>query len=229
MNKFQQTLAIGFIAIATPTSADAQKGSIGVLKSFHIKSDGGWDYLALSPVNNNLYISHGTQINILDRSTGDSVGIIRNTNGVHGIAFAPEYKKGFVSNGKLNNVFVFDIKTNKILDSIKTGINPDFIFYDSYSKNVFVGNGKSGNSTVIDPATNKVKATINLDGKPEAIVSDGDGQIYVVLEDKNEIAVISTKTMNVNKRFTVAPGVEPGGLAIDNKTHHLFAGCGNKK
>src|ERR1700744_6455159 len=88
-----------------------------IVKTLPIKSDGKWDYIALCPTNNNVYVSHGTQVNILDRTSGDSVGIINNTIGVHGIAFTAD--KGFVSNGKLNTVTVFDINTNKELAQIK--------------------------------------------------------------------------------------------------------------
>src|SRR4029078_12350976 len=86
-----------------------------IFQVYHILSAGGWDYLAVGPGNNRLYVSHGTQVNILDKSTGDSIGVIENTTGVHGIAFDKANKKGFTSNGRLNNVTVFDLETNKVL------------------------------------------------------------------------------------------------------------------
>ena len=49
------------------------------------KFSGGWDYIAIN--DNKVYVSHGTQVNILDEKTGDSIGIIAGTTGVHGIAF----------------------------------------------------------------------------------------------------------------------------------------------
>ena len=98
-----------------------------VQKTFHIASPGGWDYIAVGPGNDRLYVSHGTQVNILDESTGDSVGFIPNTTGVHGIAFDKEHNKGFTSNGRLNNVTVFDLKTNAVIAQIPTGANPDAI------------------------------------------------------------------------------------------------------
>ena len=128
-------------------SATAQTGSgFQVIKTFHIASAGGWDYLAVSPVSNLLYVSHGTQVNILDKNTGDSIGVIPNTSGVHGIAFAPDLGKGFTSNGRLNNVTVFDLKTDAILDSIKTGENPDAIMFERFSKKIITCNGRSHTS-----------------------------------------------------------------------------------
>ena len=84
-----------------------------VVKTFHIASPGGWDYPAADPASNRLYLSHGTQVNILDKETGDSLGIIANTPGVHGIAFVHSLEKGYTSNGRLNNVTVFDLATRE--------------------------------------------------------------------------------------------------------------------
>src|SRR6185503_328673 len=130
-----------------------------ILKTFHIASGGGWDYLAVGPDNNRLYVSHSTQVNILDKTSGDSIGVIENTTGVHGIAFDKSNKKGFTSNGRLNNVTVFDLETNKVITQIATGENPDAILYETFSKMVITCNGRSKDLTVIDPVANKVIAT----------------------------------------------------------------------
>lgn len=213
-------------AIFGALSANAQ--GYHVLNTFHIAGTGGWDYLAVCPVNDNIYVSHGTQVNILNKNTGDSVGVIPNTDGVHGIAFAPEFKKGFTSNGKTNNVSVFDIAINAVTAQVKTGEKPDAIMYDPFSRKVFVCNGKSKDLTVIDPATNEVVKTLALGGKPETPVSDLTGKIYINIEDKNEIVVVNTKTWTVDSHWKTGKGEEPSGLAIDVKTKRLFAGCGNK-
>lgn len=209
-------------------STFAQSSGYHVLNTFHIASSGGWDYIAVSPVTDNVYVSHGTQVNILNKNTGDSVGVIPNTTGVHGIAFAPEFKKGFTSNGRLSTVTVFDINTNAVLAHIKTGENPDAIMYDPFSKKVYTCNGRSKDLSVIDPATNEVIKTVDLGGKPETPVSDEAGNLYINIEDKSEIAVVNTKTYTVDKRWKTGSGKEPSGLAIDKETKRLFAGCDNK-
>jgi YVTN family beta-propeller protein len=210
-------------------SATAQTGSgFHVIKTFHITSAGGWDYLEVSPVSNLLYVSHGIQVNILDKNTGDSVGVIPNTTGVHGIAFAPDLGKGFTSNGRLNNVTVFDLKTNAILDSIKTGENPDAIMFEPFSKKIITCNGRSHDLSIIDPSNNTVVATVPLDGKPETAVSDANGKVYANIEDKSEISEVDMNTNKVEATWSIAPGESPSGLAIDRKTHRLFAGCDNK-
>ena len=199
--------------------------SLKIINNFHIASGGGWDYLTTGPVNNWLYVSHGTQVNILNKINGDSVGVIENTTGVHGIAFSVADKKGFTSNGRLNSVTVFDMNTNKVLTQIPTGQNPDAILYEPFSKKIITCNGRSNNLTVIDPVQNKVTDSISVGGKPETAVSDAMGKLYVNIEDKNEIVVVDTRTFKVINHWSIAPGQEPTGLAIDNKTHRLFAGC----
>jgi len=205
-----------------------QSSGFAVAKVFHIASAGGWDYIAVGPGNNRLYVSHSAQVNILDQTTGDSVGVIPNATGVHGIAFVPSLNKGYTSNGRLNNVSVFDLKTNAVLSQIAAGTNPDAIMYDEYSKRIITCNGQSNDLTLIDPVTEKITATIRVGGKPETAVSDGNGKIYVNIEDKNEIIAINLKTASIVKRWSVAPAEGPTGLAIDLKKNRLFAGCDGK-
>jgi DNA-binding beta-propeller fold protein YncE len=199
-----------------------------ILKTFHIQSAGGWDYLIVGPGNGRLYVSHGTQVNILDKTTGDSIGVIENTTGVHGIAFDKEHNKGFTSNGRLNNVTVFDLKTNAVIAQISTSANPDAIMFEPFSKKIITCNGRGKNLSIIDPVNNKLLDSIDVGGKPETAVSNGDGMVYVNIEDKNEIVAVNMKTMKVDKHWPLAPAEEPTGLCYDKTTNRLFAGCGNK-
>lgn len=193
--------------------------------SFHIASAGGWDYLTPGPGNNRLYVSHGTQVNVLEETTGDSVGVITGTTGVHGIAFVPGTGKGYTSNGRLNNISVFDLKTNETIKQIATGENPDAIMYEPFGKTIITCNGRSKDLTIIDPATEKTVATIPVGGKPETAVSDANGHVYVNIEDKNEILEIDISHFTVTRHFSLAPGEGPTGLAIDKAEGKLFAGC----
>src|SRR5581483_9269233 len=140
-----------FACLSISMAACAQK-NMYIANTFHIKSSGGWDYVLADAESNKLYVSHATQVNVLDKNTGDSLGVIPNTIGVHGIALVHALNKGFTSNGRLNNVFVFDLNTLKVTDSIATGQNPDAIFYDDYSKTIITCNGRSKNISIIDPA-----------------------------------------------------------------------------
>jgi len=194
-----------------------------IVNTYHIASPGGWDYIALN--GGKIYVSHGTQVNILSQATGDSVGFIPNTNGVHGIAFNNELARGYTSNGRSNNVTVFDLKTNEIITQIATGENPDAIMFEQHTKTIITCNGRSKNLSVIDPKTNSVLATIDVGGKPETAVSDGNGKLFVNIEDKNEIVAIDLKTHSVINHWSLEGAEGPTGLAYDKSAKRLFAGC----
>jgi YVTN family beta-propeller protein len=217
---------LGILICLSPARLPAQASSgFKVTRVFHIASSGGWDYIAVGPDNNRLYVSHGTQVNVLDETTGDSVGVIPNTTGVHGIAFIKSLGKGYTSNGRLNNVTVFDLKSNQVLNQISAGTNPDAIMYDDYSKLIITCNGRSNDLSLIDPVAEKEVATIPVGGKPETAVSDGNGKIYVNIEDKNEIISVDINLRKILNRWSLSPSEGPTGLAIDLKNNRLFSGC----
>jgi YVTN family beta-propeller protein len=205
----------------------AQK-QFAISKEFKIRSGGGWDYLITNPNSNTLYVSHATQVNVLDKNTGDSLGVIENTTGVHGIAIIQALGKGYTSNGIINNVFVFDLKTNKVLNQINTGEKPDAIFYEPISNTIITCNAKSKDLSIIDPISEKVIATIPVGGKPETAVADEKGNVFVNIEDKNEIVQVDIKEKAVVKHINIQPAEEPTGLAIDTDLHLLFAGADEK-
>ncbi|TWR24157.1 YncE family protein [Mucilaginibacter achroorhodeus] len=217
--------ALGIVLTALGASAQNKTG-LHILKKHPIKSSGGWDYITVDAAEKKIYVSHGTQVNILSTVTGDSIGVIPNTNGVHGIALVKTLEKGYTSNGRDNSCTIFDLKTNAELGRIAVGTNPDAIFYDDFSKKVYAFNGRSNDASVIDPATDKVVATIPLGGKPETGVSDGKGRIFVNSENTNEVVVINASTYKVIDRYKINGGDEPSGLAIDRVTKRLFVGCG---
>ena len=200
-----------------------------IVNQIHLEGDGGWDYLSVDEAASRLYVSHASMALVVDLKTGKQIGKIPDTNGIHGIAIAPGLNKGFTSNGRDNSVTVFDLKTLEVIEKIQvSGKNPDAILFDPFSQKVYTFNGGSSNASVIDPKLSKEIATIQLDGKPEFPQSDGKGKIYVNIEDKSEISVINAKTFKVEKSWSIAPGEEPSGLALDNETHRLFSVCGNK-
>jgi YVTN family beta-propeller protein len=200
-----------------------------IVNKIHLQGDGGWDYLTVDEAGARLFISHGTMVQVLDLKTGQLAGTINETPGVHGIAIAQDLNKAFISEGRAASVKIINLQTLAVIADVKiTGQNPDAIMYDQFSKKVFVFNGGSSNATVLDAATNEVTATIALEGKPEFPASDGNGKIYINIEDKSLISVIDVRSMKVEKSWPIAPGEEASGLALDNETHRLFAVCSNK-
>ena len=158
-----------------------------MIKTYKLGGDGGWDYLTFDRASNRLYISRSTHVIVIDADSGKTVGDIPDTPGVHGIALAPEFGRGFVSNGREGTVSVFDLSSLKVLSKIKVGENPDAILYDPASKRVFTFNGRSHDATAIDAAKGTVVGTIKVDGKPEFAVTDEKGEIFVNIEDKSEL------------------------------------------
>jgi len=215
-------------ALFSGSNLFAQSG-YKVVNQIHLEGDGGWDYLSVDEAAGRLYVSHASMALVIDLKTGKQIGKIADTNGIHGIAIATNLNKGFTSNGRDNSVTVFDLKTLEINGKITvTGKNPDAILYDAFSGKLFTFNGGSSNASVIDPAQNKEIGIIPLDGKPEFPQTDGKGTIYVNIEDKSEISVINATSLKVEKSWSIAPGEEPSGLALDKETHRLFSVCGNK-
>ncbi len=194
-----------------------------IAKTFKIPSAGGWDYILAD--DGRLYVSHGTQVNILNQKTGDSLGYIPNTLGVHGIAINHSLGKGYTSNGRLNTVTVFDLKTFDTLKQIPVGQNPDAIIYEPFSQRIITCNGRSNNLSIVDPVKEVVVATVALDGKPETAVGDGKGKLFVNIEDKNKVSVVDLKSNQVIANWSLSPAESPTGLAIDLQTNRLFAGC----
>lgn len=217
----KQLLAIGLLL--SFTHSKAQNQDYKITTTYHIVSPGGWDYIAVNK--GRIYVSHGTQVNILNEDSGDSVSFIPNTTGVHGIAFNNDLGRGYTSNGRLNNVTVFDLKSNAVITQIATGENPDAIMYEPYTGAVITCNGRSRDISVIDPKTNSVSATIPVGGKPETAVSDGQGHLFINIEDKNEIAVVDLKGGSVTSHWPLGGAEGPTGLCYDRETKRLFAGC----
>ncbi|PYX06980.1 MAG: YVTN family beta-propeller domain-containing protein [Acidobacteria bacterium] len=199
-----------------------------VVKTYKLGGEGGWDYLTIDPTSRHLFISRATHVIVIDADSGKLVGNIPDTPSVHGIALAPEFGRGFISNGREGTVSIFDLKTLKTLNKVKAGDNPDAILYDPSSKRVFAFNGHSHDATAIDAEKGTVAGTVKLDGKPEFAVSDEKGEVFVNIEDKSELTVIDPKKLEAKSTWPLKPCEEPSGLAIDRKNRRLFAGCDNK-
>jgi len=220
-----QLATIMTLVLAAGTIVAASATGYKVVKTYKLGGDGGWDYLTLDNSNHRLYISRATRVMIVDINSGKQVGEIADTPGVHGIALVPDLGKGFTSNGRENTVSIFDLKTFKTLSKIKVGENPDAIIYDPASKRIFTFNGKSHDATAIDADKGTVAGTIKLEGKPEFAVSDEKGEVFVNIEDKNQLDVLDSNKLEEKAHWPLAPCDSPSGLAIDRKNRRLFSGC----
>jgi len=211
-----------FILLGASTSSS---GNYSVIKKIPIPGQGSWDYLTVDDGARRLYVSHGTQVDVLDLDSGAIVGKIENTLGVHGIAVAAEIGRGFVSDGQSSTVTIFDLKTLKTIAEVPTGKKPDAIIYDPATSRVFAFNGGSNSATVIEAKDGKVAGTIDLGGGPEYAAADGKGYVYDNLEDESLVLKINSRTLKVEQRWPTAPCASPSSMAMDPANRRLFLGC----
>jgi outer membrane protein assembly factor BamB len=196
-----------------------------VVGRYPIPGVGGFDYVSIDPAARRIYVSHATQVDVLDADTGKLVGTIADTPGVHGVAIASAFKHGFTSNGRENKVSMFDPTTLQLINKIDVGKGPDGIYYDPASKRVFTNNHGSHDITAIDAEKGVAVGTVQAKGDGEQAIIGKDGLIYVNSEDTAEVVVFDPKSLDVKNRFPIGVAKTPTGLAYDAKTNRLFIGC----
>jgi len=183
-----------------------------------------FDYVTVDAVARRVYLSHGTEVKVLDADNFSVVGTISGLKRCHGVAVVPELRKGFITDGEAATVVMFDTTSLKVTGEIKSFPDTDAIIYDPASKLVFAFNGDSKNATVIDPVKGTMVKAVDLGGAPEYPVADGQGMIYDNIEDKNEVVAIDTKTLTINARWPVEPGGTPVSMAMDRTHRRLLSG-----
>jgi len=191
---------------------------------YPVPGNGGFDYVTIDSAARRLYVSHGTQVDVVNPDNGQLIGTIGDTPGVHGVALSPEFKHGFTSNGRENKVSMFDLTTLQLINKIDVGRGPDGIYYDPTTQRVFTNNHGSHDITAIDAKSGQVVGTIKVEGDGESAVI-ADGVVYVNIEDTSEVVAFDPKSLEVKKRFPIGVAKTPTGLAYDAKTKRLFIGC----
>jgi len=215
------------VLFAAPAAFHAQGGGYHVVKQTLLGGEGNWDYVTVDPDARRIYIPRGTHVMVLDEGTHAVVADIPGLKGIHGVAVAPEFNRGFVTGNDPKGVItVFDLKTNKVTSSIATGEEDcDGIMYDPATKRIYVNNGDAMTTTVIDPATAKVVGTVKLPDGLEAAASDGKGHIFVNIVDKAQIVEYDAKTLAIEHTWSAAPCLRGYGAAFDPAHRRLFIGC----
>ena len=222
-----KALCLTLLGVASSTLLQAQ---YRITERYPIGGTGGYDYLRVDPEARRIYVSHDQKTEVLDADSGRKLAEITPGNIVRGIAFAPEFNHGFVSNAGDATILMFDLKTGKSLATIKSGgTRPDALDYDPGTKRLYVCNHVSGSLTVINAKDGAVVATIELGGTLEELAFDGRGRAFVNAEDLSLIHVVDLATLKKLASWPLAPGDGPTGLAIDAENHRLFAACGNNK
>jgi DNA-binding beta-propeller fold protein YncE len=220
-------LSFGAVLAAPPA------GGYHLLKKVPLDAAPGggeyFDYITVDAAARRTYLSHGTEIQVVNADTGALIGKISGLKRDHGVALVPELGRGFISDGDAGQVVIFDLKTLNRIGEVKGQADADSIIYEPVSKRIFVFNGEPKNSTVIDPAKGTVIDTVALGGAPEQAVADGKGMIYDNLEDTNEVIAIDARTLKIKSRWPVAPAGQPVSMAMDRQHRRLFIGGRNPK
>lgn len=226
MNRIKPCLTLAALALAAQAQAGAPQYQ--VLQRLPLGGDGGWDYPSVDPASHLLYLSRGDHVSVVDTGSGQEVGSIADTPGVHGIALAPQLGRGWISAGKADQVKVFDLRTRAVLATVATGAGPDAILYEPVTRRVFAFNGHGHSATVIDALSDRVLASIPLGGKPEFARADGQGRVLVNLEDSAELLALDAGQARVASRWHLPGCEEPSGLALDAARQRSFSTCGNQ-
>jgi hypothetical protein len=224
-------LALLFFMLIVVTAQPAvAQTDWSVVKTFHIGEQGGWDYLTVDPQSHRLYVPRGTHTMVIDGASGSVVGDIQGQQNAHGVAIAPKAGRGFISDGGGSGaIVIFDLKTNAKLGTIAAMPDADGIIYDPSSNLVLVVSGR-GKALMtlkpdVDPTTATIGTPIELRGEPEFLAADGKGRVYINLMTTNDVAVVDLKARKVINNWSVAPGGQPVGMAIDGARGRLFIGC----
>jgi YVTN family beta-propeller protein len=187
-----------------------------------------WDYLTSDASNRRLYVTRGNQVLILSLDSGKEVASIDHLKRVHGVALAHEFNRGFISDGGDNAIVAFDLKTDAVTNKIRVGNAPDALLYEPTKKRIYAFNAHSHSASVINAETEQIVATVPLSGIPEFAATDGQGNVFVNIEDKSTLVRFDADGTKVLNEWSLAPCKGPSGLAIDVKARRLFSVCDNK-
>jgi DNA-binding beta-propeller fold protein YncE len=225
-------LSLVALCLGLPLLVGAQEtpapGGYKILQTVSLPGDGGWDYLTCDSDARRVYVVHDSQVQVVDADTYKLLGAFDGIAHGHGVALAPGLNRGFVTNGGTGMISIHDLKTFKRISVAMAQRGADAVLYDKATSQVFSFNGDSKNSTVINAATGILVKTLDLDGKPEFAVADGNGNVFNNLEDKSLVLKIDSKNVKITNRWSLGPGKNPSGIAMDVKNNRLFIGCRNK-
>src|SRR5258705_12062761 len=109
-----------------------------------------FDYISVDSAARRVYLSHGTEVKVIDADSGALIGNITGLKQDHGVAVASEFGRGFISDGAQGKVIIFDLKTLKVTGEAAADKDADCVIYDPFAKRVFGMNCDPRNTNVID-------------------------------------------------------------------------------
>ena len=215
------------LSLSSPRSVltNTAKGAYKVIRKQKLGGDGGFDYVYADNSGRRLYVARGgpkARVSVFDLDSLKPMGEIAKTN-ARGAAVDGTCHHGFASSSP---VAMWDSQSLSVVKTIPVDGRPDGILNDDFNHRCYIFSHSAPNTTVIDSNTGDVLGTIDLGGAPEQAVTDGQGHIFVDIEDKDAVAVIDASTMKVTATYTLGgKGGGNAGLAIDAKNGILFVAC----
>jgi len=227
MTRISVVMAAIGISASVSFAQPASSGPYRILRTAKVGGTGGFDYVFADAVGRRLYIprsGQGARVTVFNLDTLEPAGEIPNTN-ARGVAVDPKSGHGFSSS---KPVAMWDTKTLAMLKTIDVQGNPDGMLFDPFNQRVWVFSHSAPNATIIDARDGSVVGTLDLGGAPEQAVTDGNGHIYVAIEDKDNVAVVDTRALQVTAHHDISTKAKvPAGLAFDVRNKILFVGCRN--
>jgi DNA-binding beta-propeller fold protein YncE len=215
-------VAICLIAVSTAAATSGYH----VLKRISIPGDTGWDYITANTAGRRLYVPHGVEVIVLDLDSGAIVGKITGQKGLHGVAIASEFGRGFISATDPGSVTIFDLKTLAVIDKVRVGDDPNGIIYDLKTKRVFSADRGSKRMTAIDAKTGKIAATSeDLAGRTEHLAADGAGHVFLNMQDKGVLLKLDAQNLKILDMWPTGPCTQPSSMDMDRAHNRLFIGC----
>jgi YVTN family beta-propeller protein len=229
MNHRSRVLAAVLLSFAG--GVQAQSAALYTqIKAIELGSPDRWDYVFYDSKAHRAYVAHGSAVSVVDTSEGQILGSIQGMpGGTHGIAVVADLGTGYTDDGEAGQIKVFDLKTLKVVKTIKGEPDADGMVLEPETLQIFVVNGDSGTVSVVDPRSNTVTDTIRIGSKLEAAVADGAGTVYVNGAEKRQLFRIDAHTNRVTASWNIGDCESPHGIAIDSERHRVFVSCVNQR
>ncbi|MFZ2029602.1 MAG: hypothetical protein WAU68_04780 [Vitreimonas sp.] len=190
--------------------------------------DGGWDFSTVDPVHRRLYISRSNGITALDLDTGHVTPLLAAGSRTHVALPVNNGADILVTDGGSAGAFIADAQTGAIrVSAIPTGSKPDAAFVEPTTGMAWVMDNADGGIALVDTHAGRLAGRVAVAGALESPVTDGQGTVFVTVEDHSEIAVINARSLTVTAHYSLADCEEPTGLAYDARDQRLVAECAN--
>jgi streptogramin lyase len=220
-------ITICALSAASHVNADSAVGALRIIEEIR-GGDAGFEYATVDPIAGILYVARANGVMSIDLTSKAVTAVLVPGAGVHAVVLLPGGRL-LSTNSATNTVTLADGQTGEVFAEVRTGHRPDGAVYDAKTGLVFVMNGDDGDSALIDPERGALVGRVTVGGTLAQAVADNEGQIYVNVGNKGEIAVIDSLQRRVVMRFSLPNCKEPSGIAYDPKTRILLSVCQNRR